>query len=157
MIKSWMVIGGVAFLIALGANLITPGDRKWFKRLQRPNWLTFEAAIPVIWTVIFICGAWSAYIVWERNPGTNTTWLLMGLYALLEIAIVAYTPVMFRLRSLKAGTILGAIGFIIGVLLTFIVLTISGWAAVLLVPFLLWSPIGTYTTWEMKRLNPQDA
>ncbi|WP_375498687.1 tryptophan-rich sensory protein, partial [uncultured Nostoc sp.] len=57
MIKSWMVIGGVAFLVALAANVITSSDRQWFKRLQRPRWLTFEGAIPIIWTVIFICGA----------------------------------------------------------------------------------------------------
>ncbi|WGV27695.1 TspO/MBR family protein [Halotia branconii] len=157
MIKSWMVIGGVAFLVALAANLITPSDRKWFKRLQRPRWLTFEAAIPVIWTVIFICGAWSAYIVWENDPRSTKTWLIMGLYLLLEIVTIAYTPVMFRLRSLKAGTILGGIGFIIGILLTFVVLTISGWAALLLVPYLLWSPIGTYTTWQMMSLNPEEV
>ncbi|MBD0302148.1 MAG: tryptophan-rich sensory protein, partial [Tolypothrix sp. T3-bin4] len=65
--------------------------------------------------------------------------------------------VMFRLRSLKVGTTIGAIGFIIGVILTLAVLPVSGWAALLLVPYLLWSPIGTYTTKEMSRLNPQDA
>lgn len=157
MIKSWMVIGGVVILVALGANIMTPGDRKWFKRLQRPRWLTFEALIPLIWTTIFICGAWSAYIVWEKNPGTTQTWWLMGLYLLLEIVTIAYTPVMFRLRSLKVGTIIGGIGFIISIILTLIVLQISGWAALLLVPYLLWSPIGTYTTWAMIRLNPQDA
>ncbi|AFZ27628.1 tryptophan-rich sensory protein [Cylindrospermum stagnale PCC 7417] len=157
MIKSWMIIGAVAFLVASAANLITPSDRQWFKRLQRPRWLTFEAAIPLIWTVIFICGAWSAYIVWEHNPGTSTTELMMGLYLLLEIFTIAYTPVMFRLRSLKVGTILGATGFIICVLVTLAVLPISGWAALLLVPYLLWSPIGTYTTWLMSKLNPEDA
>ncbi len=157
MIKSWMVIGGVAILVALGANLIQPRDRQWFRRLQRPRWLTFEAAIPIIWTVIFICGAWSAYIVWEKNPGTQSTWLLMSLYLILEVAIIAYTPVMFWLRSLQAGTIIGGAGFIIGLILTLAVLPVSGWAALLLVPFLIWSPIGTYTTWEMISLNPQDA
>ncbi|HEY9802865.1 MAG TPA: TspO/MBR family protein [Leptolyngbyaceae cyanobacterium] len=157
MIKSWMVIGGVAFVVALAANFITPSDRKWFKRLQRPRWLTFEAAIPVIWTVIFICGAWSAYIVWEKNPGTNTTWVIMGLYLLLEIVTIAYTPVMFRLRSLQVGTIVGGTGLIISIILTLVVLSISAWAALLLVPYLLWSPIGTYTTWQMVHLNPQDA
>ncbi|MFH7030372.1 MAG: TspO/MBR family protein [Heteroscytonema crispum UTEX LB 1556] len=157
MIKSWMVIGGVAILVALAANFITPSDRKWFNRLQRPRWLTFEAAIPVIWTVIFICGGWSAYIVWEKDPGNGTTWLMMGLYLLLEIFTIAYTPVMFRLRSLKVGTIIGGTGFIICMILAIAVLPISGWAALLLVPYLLWSPIGTYTTWEMSRLNPQDA
>jgi tryptophan-rich sensory protein len=81
----------------------------------------------------------------------------MALYLLLEIATIAYTPVMFRLRSLKVGTTIGAIGFVIGVILTLAVLPVSGWAALLLVPYLLWSPIGTYTTKEMIRLNPQDA
>ncbi|MDF5714440.1 MAG: TspO/MBR family protein [Rhizonema sp. NSF051] len=157
MIKPWMVIGGVAFLVALAANFITPGDRQWFKRLQRPRWLVFEAAIPLIWTVIFICGAWSAYNIWQKNPGTNTTWYLMGGYLLLEIVTIAYTPVMFRVRSLKVGTIIGGIGFIISLILAFIVLPISATAALLLVPYLLWSPIGTYTTWAMVRLNPQDA
>jgi tryptophan-rich sensory protein len=157
MIKPWMVIGGVAFLVALLANFITPGDRKWFNRLQRPRWLTFEGAIPFIWITVFICGAWSAYIVWEKNPGTNSTWFLMGLYLLLEIVTIAYNPVMLRLRSLKIGTILGGLGFVIGVILTLMVLPISGWAALLLLPYLLWSPIGTYTTSVMARLNPQDA
>jgi len=141
----------------LAANLIAPSHRKWFNRLQRPRWLTFEAAIPVIWTVIFICGAWSAYIVWEKNPGTNTTWLIMGLYLLLEIVTIAYTPVMSRLRSLRVGTIIGGTGLVISLILTLVVLNSSGWAALLLVPYLLWSPIGTYTTWQMAHLNPQDA
>ncbi|GAA6618911.1 TspO/MBR family protein [Scytonema sp. NUACC26] len=157
MIKSWMVIGGVAFLVALASNIITPNDVKWFKRLQRPRWLTFEAAIPVIWTVVFICGAWSAYIIWEKEPGTTGTWLFMALYLLLEIVTVAYNPVMLRLRSLKAGTIVGGTGFIVGIILAMAVLSISGWAALLIVPYLLWSPIGTYTTWKMIQLNPKDA
>jgi translocator protein len=157
MIKSWMVIGGVAFLVASGANFTTTSDRQWFKHLQRPRWLTFEAAIPLIWTVIFICGAWSAYITWESNPGTTSTWWLMGLYLFLEIITIAYTPVMCRLRSLKVGTIIGGAGFAISIFLILAVLSVSNWAALLLVPYLLWSPIGTYTTWVMIRLNPQDA
>lgn len=155
MIKSWMVIGAVTLLVALGANLITPKDVKWFKRLQRPRWLTFEPLIPVIWTVIFICGAWSAYIVWESDPGSQKTWWLMGGYLLLELVTIAYTPVMFRLRSLKVGTIIGGTGAVLGVILALIVLPISTAACLLLVPYVIWSPIGTYTTWEMMKLNPE--
>jgi tryptophan-rich sensory protein len=156
-IPSWLVIGGVTLLVAMAANLLSPDDLRWFRKLRRPNWLTFEGAIPMIWIVVFICGAWSAYIVWESNPGSTNTWKLMGFYLLLQIAIVAYNPVMCKLRSLKAGTYTGAIGFVIGLLLTITVMSISIWAALLLVPFLLWSPIGTYTTWKMMQLNPQEA
>jgi len=153
MIRSWMVIGGVTLLVALAANFITPRDVQWFKRLRRPRWLTFEPAIPLLWTVVFICGAWSAYIVWE----STRSWLLMGFYLLLEIVTIAYNPAMLRLRSLKIGMIIGGTGAVLGILLTLTVLPISGWAALLLLPYVIWSPIGTYTTWEMIKLNPADA
>ena len=157
MIKSWMVIGSVNLLVALGSFLIRPRDTQWIKDLRLPKWLFFEPLIPVIWTVIFVCGAASAVIIWEKDPGSLRTWLLMGFYLVLELVTVAYIPATVRLRSLKVGTVLGGSGAILGVLLTLAVWPLSGWAAVLLVPYLLWSPIGTYTTWEMIHLNPDAA
>lgn len=153
MIRSWMVIGAVAIAVAFSGNILKPDDIRWFRQLQRPKWLTFEALIPVIWTVILICGTWSAYLVWEANPGTEQTWWLMAFYLLLEIVIIAYSPVTIRLRNLKAGTIVGGVGFILGLILAFLVQPISNTAFWLLVPYLLWSPIGTYTTWAMHQLN----
>ena len=155
MIKSWMVIGAVTLLVALAGGWTSPEDRRWFNRLQRPRWLTFESAIPFIWTVIFICGAWSAYVVWESNPGSTKTWLLMGLYLLLELVTTAYTVMTLRLRSLKVGTIIGGTGGVVCIILALLVFPIAIWASLLLLPYLLWSPIGTYTTWEMMRLNPE--
>ena len=145
-----MVIGGVTFLVALAANIIRPKDVKWFRRLRRPRWLTFEALIPFIWTVVFVCGAWSAYIVWEQTQ----SWGLMAFYLLLEVVTVLYSPALLWSRSLKLGTVIGGAGFILGIILALTVLRISGWASALLLPYLLWSPIGTYTTWEMYKLNP---
>jgi translocator protein len=155
MIKSWMVIGGVTLLAAVLVPLTTqPKGYKWFNRLRRPAWLTFEKAIPVIWTVVFVCGAWSATIVWDSQP--EQVLLLMGGYLLLELVTLAYSPVMMNLRSLKIGTIVGGTGFVIGALLALSVLPISQTAALLLLPYLLWSPIGTYTTWAMAHLNSKD-
>lgn len=152
-----MVIGGVNLLVALGSLLIKPRDIQWIKDLRLPKWLVFEPVIPVIWTVIFVCGAASAVLIWEKDPGSLRTWFLMGLYLLLEIVTVAYIPATVRLRSLKVGTVLGGTGALLGVVLTFAVWPISGWAALLLLPYVLWSPIGTYTTWEMIHLNPEAA
>ncbi len=154
MVSSGMVIGGVTLLVALGGLLIKPRDIKWVSQLERPNWLTFEPFIPVIWTVVFTCGAVSAYMVWEKASGSLNAWLLMGLYLALEVITVSYGPLTLRSRSLTIGTIVGVTGVILSVLLTLFVLPISGWAAVLLLPYVLWSPVGSYTTWEMIRLNP---
>ncbi len=144
-----MVVGGVTLAIALLSNVIRPKDVKWFRRLERPRWLTFEKLIPVIWTVVFVCGGWSAYIVWERTG----SWAWMVAYILLELVTVAFTPVLLWSRNLKAASFVGGTGFVICLLLVIGVLQISGWAAVLLIPYFLWSPIGTYTTWEMDKLN----
>ena len=55
MIPSWLVIAVVTFIVPFGLNrLISSRDFRWFKRLRRPEWLTFEWAIPIIWMTIFI-------------------------------------------------------------------------------------------------------
>lgn len=152
--RSWLVIGIVALLIALCGNILRPKDVKWFNRLTRPRWLTFEPLIPLIWTIVLICGAWSAYIVWESAPGTSQIWTLMALYLLLEVLIIAYSPITLFTHNLIAGTVVGAIGFVIGLILAVLVWPISRNAALLLLPYLIWSPIGTYTTWVLHQLNP---
>ncbi|KJH69745.1 TspO/MBR family protein [Aliterella atlantica] len=154
MIQSWMVIAAVTALVAVGGVLFKPRDLKWAIGLRRPKWLTFEPLIPVIWTAIFICGAWSANIVWQQNPGSTKIWLLMSLYLLLEIVTVSYTSVTLRLRSLQVGTILGGSGAVLSIILALAVFPISRLAAGLLLPYIIWSPVGTYTTEEMIQLNP---
>ena len=151
-----MVIGGIAILVAFIGSSLTPKYSQWFRRLQRPRWLTFERAIPFIWIFIFVCGAASAYLVWEQDPGSSRNWLLMGFYLLLEVITVSYTPVMLQRRSLRAGTIIGGTGAVLGIFLAIAVSFISWGAFVLLLPYVFWSPIGTYTTWAISRLNPDD-
>ncbi|MEG3842143.1 tryptophan-rich sensory protein [Microcoleus sp. herbarium14] len=157
MIQSWMIIGGVTFAVAFGTLFFKLRDINWAVKLQRPDWMFFEPAIPLIWTVIFASGAGSAYVVWEQEPASLKTWLLMALYLLLEIVTVAYIPATIRAKSLKVGTILGGAGEILGVVLTLAVLPISQTAALLLLPYAIWGAIGTYTTWKMIQLNPEAA
>ncbi|HIK31565.1 MAG TPA: TspO/MBR family protein [Oscillatoriales cyanobacterium M59_W2019_021] len=157
MIKSWMVIGAVTIAVGfLGSQALSQEDQRWFDRLQRPKWLTFENAIPVIWTIVFIAAAWSAYIVWESNPGSRSSWLLMGFYLVLELVTLAYNVLMCKLKSLLVGTVIGATCVLLSAILAVIVWDISQTASLLLLPYILWSPIGTYTTWEMLKLNPVD-
>ncbi len=158
MIPNWLIIGLVTLAVPFVCNrFISSRDFRWFKRLRRPAWLTFEWAIPAIWIAIFICGAWSAYNVWIQNPGTQKTWFLMGCYLLVEITISLYTLGMCKTKSLMVGTIIGATGFFLGLILAILVFPVSTVAFWLLVPYLLWSPVGTFVTWQMMRLNPMDV
>ena len=154
MIVTGLLITVAAIAIGFALNRIIAADQRWFFQLRRPNWLTFEQFIPIVWISIFICGIISANYVWHADPYGFRTWLLMAGYGILEIAILAYTPVMCKMRSLMAGVIIGGGGFGIGLILALLVLPVSPLSFALLVPFLLWSPIGTYITWEMLWLNP---
>lgn len=150
-----MAIATITLIVSLGANLFTsPSDRRWFMELRRPRWLTFEVLIPVIWTLILICGGISAYLIWEEELGSIRGWVIMAFYLLLEIMIIAYIPITQRSRNLKLGTWVGLIGFGMGVVLALEVWQISNWGAILLLPYLTWSPIGSYATWAIARLNP---
>lgn len=157
MLPSGLVITVVAFAIALGLNRLSLRDRRWFMQLRRPAWLTFEWAIPLIWLSIFAGGIVSATLTWNANPGTGQTWALMAGYLIVELAIMAYTPVMCRYRSLTIGTAIVRLGFVLGCFLTWQVGLVDRTAALWLLPYLLWSPIGTFVTWQMIRLNPESA
>jgi tryptophan-rich sensory protein len=157
MLNPWIVIGGVTLLVALGSFLIRPRDLPWAAKLDRPGWLFFEPAIPLIWTIIFMGGAWSAVLVWQAEPGSIRTWAVMGLFLSVEIITVAYIPATLRFRSLGVGTALGGLGLVLGLLLAFLIWPISQKATLLLLPYLLWSPIGIYTTGRMMDLNPEES
>ncbi len=121
----------------------------WFLQLRRPAWLTFERWIPLIWITIYACFYASALLAW------NASWslpLLAG-YLLLLVLVQSYTWLICRTRRLANGTAVGFAGWAWGVALAVIVLGSSGNAALLLLPYLLWSPVGTLVTWQMQRLN----
>jgi tryptophan-rich sensory protein len=157
MLNSWIIIGSVTTLVAFGSFFLRPRDIPWAAKLDRPNWLFFEPAIPLIWMIAFASGAGSAGLVWQNEPGSAKTWMLMGLYLLVEVVTVAYIPVTLRTRSLAIGTFLGGLGVVLAVILAAIAAQQSLPAALLLLPYLLWSPVGTYTTRRMIDLNPEAA
>jgi translocator protein len=77
----------------------------------------------------------------------------MAGYLGLLLLVQSYTWLICRTRRLANGTAVGFAGWVWGLALTVVVLQVSALAALLLVPYLLWSPVGTFVTWQMQRLN----
>ncbi|WP_330202594.1 TspO/MBR family protein [Cyanobacterium sp. Dongsha4] len=155
-LPSWLIIGAIALLLSIVINRIPADDLRWFFRLKRPSWLTFEFLIPFIWIFIFVCLVLSASLVWDSNINLFPKITFMSAYVILQMSILAYTRVMCAVRSLVVGTAIGAFGFFIGLILAFFVAKVDYSALALLMPYLLWSPIGTYVTWAMIPLNRSD-
>jgi len=83
--------------------LFKPRDIEWGKHLNRPNWLVLSLLFPSF-------GQLFLFVELERcprlgkDPGSVRTWLLMGLYLLLEILTVAYGPA--TLRSVVSNSLI---------------------------------------------------
>jgi tryptophan-rich sensory protein len=137
-------------IVGVGAAL-NPGrvDFGWFLQLRRPRWLTFERWIPLIWIAIYACFYASALLAW------NASWSfgLMAGYLVLLVLVQSYTWLICRTRRLASGTAVGFAGWLWGVALAVVVAGASTPAVLLLIPYLLWSPVGTLVTWQMQRLN----
>jgi translocator protein len=137
-------------MVAVGA-LLNPSREQfdWFIRLRRPAWLTFEGLIPLIWIAIYACFYASALLAWNAS----WSWGLMAGYLGLLVLVQSYTWLICRTRRLANGTAVGLAGWVWGVALALVVLNHSLPTVLLLIPYLLWSPIGTLVTWQMQRLN----
>ncbi|WP_159817213.1 TspO/MBR family protein [Cyanobium sp. Copco_Reservoir_LC18] len=147
---AWLTI---LLVMGLVIAVLTPSRQQfaWFLRLRRPRWLTFERWIPLIWSLIYLCFYASALLRWRA--GGVAAPLAMAGYLVLLVLVQSYTLLICRTRRLAWGTAAGAAGWIWGLALALATLAVSPTAALLLVPFLLWSPIGTFVTWRMQRLN----
>jgi translocator protein len=151
--KSWLIICFVAYCIAFSSLILTPKKAKWLLELSRPKWLIFKPAIPVIWIIIISFCAASANIVWQTNPGILTTWLLMCLYLIMGILVAAYVPATHKLQNLRVGAKIGLACVIFGLILLLSILPVSRVAALLLIPFFIWNPIGTEYTEDLIHLD----
>jgi benzodiazapine receptor len=141
----------ILLVIAAVGALLNPSrtDFAWFLQLRRPRWLTFERWIPLIWITIYICFYGSALLAW--NGSSNLA--LMAGYLVLLVLVQSYTLLICTTRRLANGTGVGFVGWVWGVALAVVVARSSIAAVLLLIPYLLWSPVGTWVTWQMQRLN----
>jgi tryptophan-rich sensory protein len=151
--RALLMIAALVMLLVIVAVVVAlnPGREQfsWFLRLRRPAWLTFEGWIPLIWLLIYACFYGSALLSWNASG----SWGLMAAYLLLLLLVQSYTWLICRTRRLANGTRVGLAGWLWGVALCVLVAPHSATAAWLLVPYLLWSPVGTLVTWQMQGLN----
>jgi tryptophan-rich sensory protein len=143
----------VVILLAMTAAgvLLNPSREQfaWFLRLRRPAWLRFEGLIPLIWITIYACFYASALLSWNAS----WSWGLMAGYLVLLLLVQSYTWLICRSQRLSHGTAIGLAGWLWGAALAVAVQPHSSAAVLLLIPYLLWSPVGTLVTWQMQRLN----
>ena len=144
----WLVI---CFGAAAVGTRFPPGS--WYEGLVRPAWTPPNSAFGPVWTVLYVCMAIAAWLVWQQSGfrgavvpltlflvqlalNTAWSWLFFGLHevgwALVDIVLlsigITVTMRMFYARHRLAG--------------------------LLLAPYLAWVLLATVLNWQIWRLNP---
>ena len=152
MLTPLLVSGAVALLLGIGGGLLTEvgpwyhGLRK--PRLNPPDWLFGPA-----WTLILALAAWSAAIAWTAAPDAATRTHVVILYGLNALFHLLWSPLFFKAK--RPDWALIEVIFLWASLVAIIVgvAPFAPFAALLIVPYLLWVSFATWLNRAIVQLN----
>ena len=136
----------------IGSLATAPNIPTWYAGLAKPAFNPPNAVFPVVWTILYVMMAVAAWLVWRAPAGESRRLALAAWFVQLALNVL-WSFAFFGAQSPLAGLI------VIVVLLAAIVVTIlafrrvSGWAALLLAPYLAWVAFATVLNASILSLN----
>ena len=143
---------GLTLLVGAADGALTaPAIRGWYLSLLRPPGTPPNWVFGPVWTTLYTMIAVAAWLVW-RQPGHRRALLLWG-WQLLANAL--WTPIFFSLHRIGLALIevLGLV--LLGCLTTAAFVRLSRPAALLMLPYLLWTCYATWLNAGFWWLNPR--
>lgn len=138
----------------VGSVFTTPAIPSWYASLKKPLFTPPSWVFAPVWVTLFTLMGISLYLVWKRGLGRHDVKRAVTIFGTQLTLNVLWSAVFFGMRSPQFG-------FVIIVLLWFALLAtivafyrISGIAAVLLVPYLLWGSFALVLNFSIMVLNP---
>ena len=126
---------------------------QWYESLEKPAWTPQPETIGFIWQVLYPIILISFSYVFLKAVRGAIPWAVALPFAVNLVANLAFTPILFGLRSLVLAS------FDIVVVLTTIVLGMGmiwryhRWVAVVQVPYLIWVAIATCLQLAITQMN----
>jgi len=144
------VVGLTAGVAAVGG---AAGDfrSEWYAGLRKPAWQPSGAAIGAVWSVLYVTIATAGSLLWleRRRSSPAVARLFIG----QSVLNAAWTVLFTRAKSPALATANSAALTAVNLGLVCSAWSVRRLAAVLLVPYLLWSAFATFLSWTIYRLN----
>lgn len=149
----WIAVAvfvGLNVLAASSGGAFKPGA--WYASLNKPSWTPPNLAFPIVWGLLFALNAWAGWLVWAQ-VGTGSP-LAFGLYVGSLILNAGWSWLFFGKRRMDLALIDVALLWLSLVAIIAVFWGIRPFAALLLVPYLVWVTIASVLNWRMIQLNP---
>jgi translocator protein len=152
---------GVLAVVGLTAGVAVVGGAagdfrsKWYAELRKPAWQPSGAAIGAVWSVLYVTIATAGSLLWLQRRRASPA--VATLFVAQSVLNAAWTVLFTRVKSpaLAAGD--SAVLTAVNVGLVGSAWSVRRLAAVLLVPYLLWTAFATFLSWTIYRLNSSRA
>jgi tryptophan-rich sensory protein len=151
--KSFIFIPLAVFAVAILGNWLTRGGMDWYQTIKLPSFTPPGYVIGAVWTIIFILTAISAIIFWGKASRDGKFWWVVGFLILNGLLNVFWSFLFFNRHWLGAAIFEAGILDLSVIILIILIWPVSRTAAVLLLPYTLWTTFATYLTYVIWSLN----
>jgi tryptophan-rich sensory protein len=150
-------LGTAAIVAATAGTAIAGGlagdfESVWYQQLRKPAWQPSGQVIGAVWSVLYALIAVAGALLWRRRDHV-TGGKLMWLFALQFGLNAAFTPIFTRFHALKLAVLVCGLLSLVVATLAVLAWPVRRLAAVLLVPYALWTAFATLLSWRIQRLN----
>lgn len=149
---NYLAIPYIAVLIVVFGGVLINNGLAWYYTLTLPAWHPSALAIVFVWTVIYLCGAWSLIIIWNGVRGIRFPWIISG-FGILVFLNLVWSVSFFQLHLLSISLYIGALFGVSVLALMGLMWNVSKKASVLLLPFVLWIAFALCVQYSVLMLN----
>ncbi|MDZ7731508.1 MAG: TspO/MBR family protein [Natrialbaceae archaeon] len=142
-------------LVGVSGSVFTAmGLESWYAGLESPALAPPNWVFGPVWTTLFALMGGAVWLVWRQaRVQDRNVRIAVGLFAGQFVLNVAWSAAFFGARSITAG-LAAIVGLWLAILATIGAFArVDRWAAVLLIPYLLWVSFAAYLNYRFLVLN----
>ncbi|MFZ2471843.1 MAG: TspO/MBR family protein [Methanothrix sp.] len=137
----------------IGSLFTASSVATWYTTLDKPWFTPPGFIITAVWIILFALMGMSLFLIWQEGISSTNSKIALGVFACQLIVNILWSYAFFGLQSPLAAIIV--IVFLWLLILQCIIRFwhISKYAALLLVPYILWVSFASFLNYTIWRLN----
>lgn len=147
-----LAISYIAVLIVVFGGVLINNGLTWYYTLTLPAWHPSALVIVLVWTIIYLCGAWSLITIWNGVRCIRFPWIIAG-FGLLVFLNLVWSVSFFQLHLLSVALWIGAVFGVCVLTLMMLMWSVSKKASALLLPFAVWIAFALCVQYAVLVLN----